>query len=473
MRIGFFAATMVVATAVITAFPARADTAAPADVWTGFYLGGNAGYGIAQSGNRISRTDLQQNEFMELGAGGGFGGGQIGYNFRLAPNWIVGVEADLQGGDQRASACSDYCNLPAYGRSSTTDQRVAWFGTARGRLGWASSSSLFYVTGGLAYGRISTRLIEKASTDPFMDVTFSSTNSGWTVGGGIENRVSDHWSLKAEYLYMDLGKARGTFLYTNAPTLLFTPSGQVRNHVVRLGLNYHLNAAPGGSSGFVAFANPTVNWSGFYVGANLGYGVGRNPSSLTSTTNTGALLLTESYDAGPRGGIGGIQAGFNWQAAPRLVLGAEADIQASALAGELCTQTCSPNIRWISTTKQSQPWLGTLRGRMGWLSGSSMIYLTGGLAVGEVRIAASQWIFSLPPGSGEVSATKTGWTLGGGLESHIAGNWFAKAEYLYVDLGRLSGTIDYPANSSSFTTSARFQSHVARIGLNYRLGSAN
>ena len=77
-----------------------------------------------------------------------------------------------------------------------------------------------------------------------------------------------------------------------------------------------------------------------------------------------------------------------------------------------------------------------------------------------------------PPPSGEFKYTRIGWTAGGGIETRLAGNWSARIEYLYVDLGDATETIAYPANSASFTTQTSFHTHMARVGLNYRFGAA-
>ena len=168
----------------------------PGDGWSGFYVGGNLGYGFAHSTNRIVNSSGLQNENFALGVTGAVGGGQFGYNWHVSPNWVAGLEADFQGANQTASACTDICHAQ-FGLFAVTEQTISWFGTVRGRVGWTNGPSLVYVTGGWAYGQVKTFLNEKLS-----------------ASRAHRLRVS--------------GRAR-------APLVILTSS--VQNHVVRLGVN--------------------------------------------------------------------------------------------------------------------------------------------------------------------------------------------------------------------------------------------
>jgi outer membrane immunogenic protein len=178
------------------------------------------------------------------------------------------------------------------------------------------------------------------------------------------------------------------------------------------------------------YSSPAVpagyNWAGMYVGANVGYQWGRTTNSTTR----------------PDGIEGGLQAGYNWQSGP-WVFGVEGDIDASWIKG---SGTCGG-----LTCETKNTWLGTVRGRLGYAIDRFMPYVTGGLAVGDIKNNIS--------GIGSASDTKAGWTVGGGLEYAFNGPWSAKVEYLYVDLGR-GGAI---AGSD-----AKFQTNIVRAGLNYR-----
>ena len=449
----------------------KAPAAVPlGDGWSGFYVGGNLGYGLAHSTVEILNSSGLQRENFDLGVTGIVGGGQIGFNWHLSPNWVAGLEADFQRSNQSASACTDICNSQ-FGLFATTEQKISRFGTVRARLGWSTGPSLFYLTGGWAYGQVQTWLNEKLDTAPFSNITFTHNKSGWTAGTGIETWFSDHWTAKAEYLYVNLGNTSDSFVYLDAPLVILTPQSSARNHVVRLGVNYHL-AAPANAP---APTTPVpANWNGFYAGANIGYGVGRNPTTLTDrTVPAGAVFVTERYDVGTHGALGGGQVGFNWQTAPNGLIGIEADLQAANVAATSCTVSCFQF--WYAKAEQKLSWFGTARGRLGWVNGSTLFYVTGGLAFGEMRTSIAHRINN-PPGpapSGQFEYTRTGWTAGGGIEAKLASNWSAKIEYLYVDLGDATETIAYPANNSNFTTQTSFHTHIARVGLNYRFGGTD
>ena len=103
---------------------------------------------------------------------------------------------------------------------------VNWYGTVRGRLGYAFNNVLVYGTGGLAYGGVDSR-IENSST-----YKVSSTNTGWTAGGGVEYMFAPNWSGKIEYLHIDLG-------WTPEPLSL---KSETEFDVVRAGVNYHVGS---------------------------------------------------------------------------------------------------------------------------------------------------------------------------------------------------------------------------------------
>ena len=206
----------------------KAPAAAPlVNRWSGLYVGGNLGYGFARSNNSLINSSGLQRENFDLGVTGVVGGGQVGFNWHLSPNWVAGLEGDFQGSKQNASACTDICNSQ-FGLFAVREQKISWFDTVRARLGWTNGPSLFYVTGGLAYGQVRTWLNEKLDTAPFSNITFTHNKSGWTAGTGIETWLSDHWTAKAEYLYLYLGHTSDSFVYLNAPLVILTRDSRVQ-----------------------------------------------------------------------------------------------------------------------------------------------------------------------------------------------------------------------------------------------------
>lgn len=185
---------------------------------------------------------------------------------------------------------------------------------------------------------------------------------------------------------------------------------------------------------------PAYNWSGFYLGINGGGGWGHSNWD------------TSSDRIGLSGGLVGGTAGYNWQLG-NAVLGIEGDIDWANLKGTnsstLCPAGCST----------SDTWLSTVRGRAGYAFGGVLPYLTGGLALGDIRAAT--------PGFAGASNTSAGWTAGGGIEVGLTGNWSAKAEYLYVDLGRFNCGVSC---NGLPTDNVSMHDNVVRAGVNYRFG---
>jgi outer membrane immunogenic protein len=262
-------------------------------------------------------------------------------------------------------------------------------------------------------------------------------------------------------------------------------------------------------------APPAVyNWNGFYAGLNLGYSWGNSSTTQSFYDSTsGALLGSSGGSFDMTGVIGGGQAGYNWQRA-NWVYGVEADIQGSAQKGNntaVCAGgtlaaapfngACTPghvgdtapfNTAGMPVNfglNQSLEWFGTVRGRVGMTFTPVILgYVTGGLAYGEVstsgavsgtNITGAQGtnvvVLTSAASSFGDHSTRAGWTLGCGVEGLIGANWSARAEYLYIDLGTVSGTALTPVTApSGAAVAVRYSSHVTdnilRVGFNYRFG---
>lgn len=422
--------------------------------WTGFYLGVNAGIGVGQNPTSLTLPAGPTAERFNLSPIGGIGGVQAGYNWQFG-NWVLGVEADIQGSGQKDSDnCVLQCVLPA-NQTAVFDQSLSWFGTVRARAGYTVGPVFGYYTGGFAYGGVKTTIAE-ALTPLTTSVSFSETATGWTLGSGVEVALGGNWTAKAEYLYIDLGS--GGTAYTFGGLNHFANT-EFRNHIFRGGLNYRMGATP------VMAALPAANWTGFYVGGNLGSGMARNESGLAIPgVSSERFLLT------PRGFLGGVQAGYNWQAA-NWVFGVEADIQGSAMKDdENCLLVCTAGVPGAVNYDQKMSWLGTVRGRVGFATGPSLIYLTGGLAYGKVETQITETLVGTP-GSFTFDNSRSGWTIGGGIERPFdllglfGPNWTSKTEYLYVDLGSSTHVYTHFALPHTFTTDAT--AHIFRTGLNY------
>jgi outer membrane immunogenic protein len=271
------------------------------------------------------------------------------------------------------------------------------------------------------------------------------------------------------------------------------------------------------------YVEPVYDWTGFYIGGNVGYSWGSSNSTVSMSDATSGTILNSTIGKFNMDGvIGGGQIGYNWQR-DKWVFGLEADIQGSGQGGNLTgvcpgntttftrasptnaaavAGTCSAgffgdtgnfNVGGLPVTdalSQKLEWFGTFRGRIGTTFTPTILgYVTGGLAYGEVStngtvsgtsivgVNGTNGPTTLVPvaGSFSNSSTRVGWTVGAGVEGAIGGNWTARLEYLYIDLGNVSGSFVTPmvAPSGAFLTgsySSHITDNILRVGVNYRWG---
>jgi len=187
----------------------------PASGWSGFYAGVNASYGWGT----LTRQPAGGGAQSQHNTGGGALGAQAGYNLDMG-GFVLGTEADLQWSSVGYSE-----DIPGAG---TLKASIDWFGTVRGRAGMSFGQVMPYVTGGFAAGRGSVSLDNGVTTSQ------TATHMGWTVGAGLEAQATDNISIKAEYLYVDLG----TQAYNNLPVAIGNLDVTQRFSVVRAGVNY-------------------------------------------------------------------------------------------------------------------------------------------------------------------------------------------------------------------------------------------
>jgi outer membrane immunogenic protein len=193
----------------------RTYTKAPAYVpapiynWTGFYIGGHVGGAFGGDNNVFDPAFGSSND------GTFMGGGQIGYDYQFAPNWVFGIEANYSFLDTKSSFAN------------------RGLGSVTGRLGYTWGPTLLYVKGGYAWA--DTRFTNGFSGD--------NDRNGYTVGAGLEYMFTQNWSGKIEYQYYDFGNVN---VFNGAGL----PVGSFRNdeHTIKVGLNYRFNwgAAPVG-----------------------------------------------------------------------------------------------------------------------------------------------------------------------------------------------------------------------------------
>lgn len=229
-----------IALVAIAALIGPASAAPPVISWTGFYIGANAGVSLGHDPSTITDASLGQAiASFNASPNGPVGGGQVGYNWQFAPNWVVGFEGDFQGAAQSDQVCNGAgCSNPGNAFAFTDAQNLYWFATARARFGYTGSPWLLYVTGGGAWGEIHNDFRTFTPTDIPFAANFNL--SGWVIGGGVEWRLGGPLTAKLEYLYMDLGSfTDGGFDPISGHTFLMTSA--VRDNIVRIGLNYQFH----------------------------------------------------------------------------------------------------------------------------------------------------------------------------------------------------------------------------------------
>jgi outer membrane immunogenic protein len=439
------------------AMPVKAQAAVPWN-WSGFYLGGHAGYGWGRDpfsnpfSSTVVLTDVNSNGFL--------GGFQAGANWQSGA-WVGGLEVDLSGtsikGSTSAGSGTD---------AVTITDKFNMLGSGRARLGYVAwPSVLLYGTGGLAWTRFeqTTTQTDSVNTEP-------AWRFGWAAGVGAETRIREtNWLARVEYLHYDFGDSGSSFSSSGAQT-----SGHLTNDVIRAGLSYKFGqdfmAAAGPAATAMPFkAAPAAalprNWSGFYLGGHAGYGWGSDPRNDAVFGNKAPTALRTNVDS--RGFVGGFQAGANWQWSD-WVGGLELDLSATGIKGS--TTNVSVDRSTSLTSSDAFNLLGSSRARLGYLVWPNvLLYGTGGLAWTRFEESATQ-----PNSQGTTPSWRFGWVAGFGGETRLMNtNWLVRLEYLHYDFGNsgssaiaISGS--GPSDQGFSQTSGRLTSDVIRTGLSFK-----
>ena len=227
------------------------------------------------------------------------------------------------------------------------------------------------------------------------------------------------------------------------------------------------------------------NWTGFYLGANLGGGWSSSDVTTTHTfaiNNLAPVTASRSGTSSGSGIIGGGYFGANYQVPPWLgagsgswVVGVEADIQAADVShtSSNCVQNAQGVVVGCGSRHSSLDDFGTVRGRLGYAFDNLLLYGTGGWAWSDTSSTLS---VSSPfsQSLGHVSSSPDGWSAGGGIEYGFLPNWAVRAEYLHLqfdgirEAGSFSGTVGGVPASVTTNIKANLGVDIARIGLTYK-----
>ena len=246
-----------------------------------------------------------------------------------------------------------------------------------------------------------------------------------------------------------------------AAVMLATLAGSIYAHAADLPQRLPFKAPP----------MPTpYSWSGIYIGAHLG-GAWTNRDF---TRNSVLFPTIEASTITSAGIMGGGQAGYNWQFAPKWLAGIEADVSGANLNGSVTTVSAPPSPATVGWTDRVDAF-GTLRGRLGYVADNWLFYGTGGLAWANNNFARTQLVAgpASPPAGLVASSSQTaiGWAAGGGIEWQFTRHWTARVEYLHLDVGDASYAFTSASGAPGINTFTIFENHVAidtvRAGVNY------
>ncbi|MGY3585334.1 outer membrane immunogenic protein [Bradyrhizobium sp. USDA 4341] len=246
---------------------------APSFNWSGFYAGVNVGGGWYDGGNittssnitsLIAPDNIVRIPVSDSSQSGVTAGGLLGYNYQLG-KVVLGAEADFNDANLKSSrdgSTTAVFVIPRLfgrgggGRRDTSvtgiynfenTSKIDWFGTVRGRIGFVPTERvLIYATGGLAYGEVKTHIANSEAFSTGLSRLWLGDNSdvrvGWTAGAGLEYAFANNWTLRGEYLYVDLGSSGATATFQGTDPLQsqirYDASRESRFSVARAALSY-------------------------------------------------------------------------------------------------------------------------------------------------------------------------------------------------------------------------------------------
>ncbi|HWE98357.1 MAG TPA: outer membrane beta-barrel protein [Caulobacteraceae bacterium] len=243
---------------ILAAAAAAQPVAGPDDstwTWSGPYAGVNIGYGWGNFdypyfGSTDAAGTVPVTGTVRQRAHGVIGGGQVGYNFQGFGPVVLGMEADIQGADISSRNAYDGVTVASGDTTGTLESKLDYLGTVRGRVGLPLGGRLMpYVTGGWAFGGVRSSAAfacpSCGTNGAPINTAYSDSHmrSGWTAGGGVEYGLSRHMSVKAEYLYADLGHhdifgSGDNFTYGGAGIYNAGLAERTKANIVRVGVNW-------------------------------------------------------------------------------------------------------------------------------------------------------------------------------------------------------------------------------------------
>jgi len=506
-----------------------------ASSWTGFYLGGGLGFRTSEARETFDAGSIGGGPLQPVSATEPLaatseplngialrGSSYAGYNWQAAPRWVLGIEGDVGFANQTTTfaglAFPDQA-FATFERRDGISAKTTWDASIRGRVGFlVTPTTLVYATGGAAWQHFE---ISTACASTFCQSAFdlllpggpfsifpaftnnSATKLGWTIGAGVETAIGGHWFARADYRFADYGDTTFTLTrFSTAPFLNPIVNAfdvTLRTHTATFGVAYKFGDEVTASSASVfdsvlpvkafAFKAPVAaSWNGFYAGLGLGLRASGTEATTTGPTNDPVLFDAGNAASEPLSGTafrGAPYLGWNWQVAPRWLVGIEGDVGFADQTTSLPGFGFSPGVPAFELAKDESfavrtTWDTSARGRVGFLvTPTTLAYATAGAAWQHFEVtstcASSCALGQITPTVVTNSVTKAGWAAGLGVETILSGNWFVRAEYRFADFGPSALTVtrqDILGNPISTNFDVALRTHTATFGVAYKFSGS-
>jgi opacity protein-like surface antigen len=497
---------------IATADPYKARPQATSYDWTGVYLGGLSGAAFGRTNWNFPQTSTSADPKLA----GVLGGVTLGYNKQF-DRWVFGFEGDVARTNATGGqSCQDGINNTIIVQNCNIDSDLLMTAAVRIGYSWLDRVLLFVKAGGawtnnkldascngdaFFQWRQATGCISTNTAKPAQNLKVSDSRFGATIGAGFELALTPAWSAKVEYDYLDFG-SRNLVLPDTTPVTVRESFSELK-----FGLNYHFGAYdPDAGTPIAAIlavnAPPQTlyNWTGSYVGVKA---ADRLADGSWTTTALPAFIIIPGVPPVPdpttnpanffsAAAQGGIFVGYDWQIARRWVVGVEGDIAFgnSSMSrggipgtygnGYVASLGFLPgtDAEGVDSTTVKFGWNGSMRGRVGYLAFPTvLVYETGGVAFQRVSVGAtcdgsiSSSCLDGVARSETASTVRTGWTVGGGLEAILAGNWLGKLEFHFADFGHFNHAF-FAGTADEVDTSVHLRTYTFLAGIGYKFNTA-
>jgi outer membrane immunogenic protein len=437
---------LIAGAALMLAGQARADEVAPATSpdWSGVYGGAIGGF---------SKDNFSQSAVTGGGNSGTYSlqgalaGATLGFNYQFG-QWVFGLDSEL------SKAFVTGSKTPGF--SGSIDSVLA----VKARFGYSVGDFLPFISLGPTYGQFS-------SAANFPGVGAISDNElrvGWLFGAGFDYMITPRLFARFEYDFICFGAALLRDIETT----------ELMGSYFRVGLDYKFDVAglKKEEETSASSVDHPYNWSGFYIGPSVGGSAAYQHTSFSLDGIPITPAIGSNFGAGGivgfglQGTIGG-QAGANWQVG-QFIIGVETDFHLSQLTGAGMSPhfvATTAGVTGVMTQSDTMGEQGTIRARLGLPLDRWLIYVTAGLAYGEVE-SDSQFTTPAASSSAGLDTTRLGPVAGLGVERAIWGNWTARFEYMYADFGQISYGLKAPAPFGVVNSDIGVSEHILRVGFN-------